>query len=456
VGPLNRRPEVVRHRFGIATSLRHSADFRRLWIARVVSIAGSSVTVVVFPVLLFKKSNLALLTVLPTVALALPFLLFGPIAGVVADRYDRRRLMLLSSLGCGVAVASVPVSSAFGGTPLWQVAVVIIVVGSLNVFFDAASFAGLPTLVGRPHIARGNSKIWSATIIVNLVVASGTGAILPFVTAEMLIIADAVSYLVAAIFLLSIRGSMGPLAVPTGARLQVVKNFKRGIAFLARHPQLSYLTTLGTATVVTGASVLGLLVVFAASMGITPDDSRLGILFGANGFGSFLGATLLPHFSSRLPPTRLNTLGAGACGVVIVGMALTGQWLVAVPGLLIWSCLFTIVNVSGISARQALTPDGMQGTVNMSGRLIVHGFGQSAGAFVAGALTDSVNVTVALTLCTVPTFVVVLARLVPRLWPADPEVARQPQPERPPPVSGRHRRNATPSRSGPAAYREAA
>ncbi|MGI8577319.1 MAG: MFS transporter [Nocardioidaceae bacterium] len=74
--------------------LRDDADFRHYWWARVLSTSGSVITLIALPVLVYRMSNSALLTAVASALEAAPYLFFGLFAGALADRMDRRRLMI--------------------------------------------------------------------------------------------------------------------------------------------------------------------------------------------------------------------------------------------------------------------------------------------------------------------------------------------------------------------------
>jgi hypothetical protein len=76
--------------------LRDDVDFRRYWLARVCSLTGSLVTAVAMPVLIYRLTGSELLTALTTTLEALPYAVFGLVAGAVGDRWDRRRVMITS------------------------------------------------------------------------------------------------------------------------------------------------------------------------------------------------------------------------------------------------------------------------------------------------------------------------------------------------------------------------
>src|SRR5437899_10060882 len=98
----------------VPARLRDDPQFRRFWTARMVSLAGSSFTYVALPVLIYRRTGSPLLTGLVAAFEAIPYLLLGLVAGALADRWDRRRVMVAADLTSAVALGSLPVAAAFG------------------------------------------------------------------------------------------------------------------------------------------------------------------------------------------------------------------------------------------------------------------------------------------------------------------------------------------------------
>src|SRR5829696_4200524 len=94
--------------------LRDDPDFRRYWLARVLSITGSMVTAVALPVLVYRLSGSTFLTALTTALEAAPYLLTGLFAGALSDRWNRRRVMVSADLVNAVLIGSIPVAHLLG------------------------------------------------------------------------------------------------------------------------------------------------------------------------------------------------------------------------------------------------------------------------------------------------------------------------------------------------------
>lgn len=132
------------------------------WAARVISISGSTITAVVLPILVFQLTGSALQTALLATLEVLPYFVFRLLAGALADRVDRRRLMVGCNLAQALLVGSIPAAAALGVLTLTQVYVVVVLAMTAFVWFDAANFGALPALVGRGRVVEANSAIWGS------------------------------------------------------------------------------------------------------------------------------------------------------------------------------------------------------------------------------------------------------------------------------------------------------
>ena len=140
--------------------LRDDPDFRRYWVARVASLAGSIVTAVAMPVLVYRMTGSPGLTALTTTLEALPYLLVGLVAGALGDRLDRQRLMVTADVLNVVVVGSVPLAWWLGGLTVPHVLAAAFSAQLLFTFFDGANFGALPVLVGRSRVGEANAAIW--------------------------------------------------------------------------------------------------------------------------------------------------------------------------------------------------------------------------------------------------------------------------------------------------------
>ena len=372
--------------------LRDDPDWRRFLSSRLVSISGSSVTYVALPVLVYSMTSSPLLTSLVASLEALPYLMFGLPAGALADRFDRKRVMVLTDVVNAVVLASVPVAAWLGVLTLPQVLAVAFLVPTLFVFFDAADFGALPTLVGRARIVVANSAVWSASTVVETVVPVAAGAAFVVVSPSTLLGVDAVSYAGSALL---IRAIVRPLSDParapaarlTGAAL--IADVREGLRFLWRHETVRTMTVVGATQSLCGGAFVGLLVVWADRvLGVRQGDWRLGVVFGSWGVGVLLTTLLTPRVVRRFGAARV-TLGALPVSLVMsVLVTLAGDWVSASFATAVWGVGYMAVVLNAITYRQQVTPEPLMSRVNTTGRMLSFGLGTPLGALLGGAVAE--------------------------------------------------------------------
>ena len=114
-------------------SLWADANWRRYWLSRVISYIGGTITYVAAPILVYSLTHSALLTGVTTATEGLPYLLFGLYAGAIADRIDRRRMMVSSDFINAFVLATVPIAEMMGRLTV----VHVILVGFVSMSADA-------------------------------------------------------------------------------------------------------------------------------------------------------------------------------------------------------------------------------------------------------------------------------------------------------------------------------
>ena len=422
--------------------LRRSQGFRNFWLSRAVSGLGSAVTTVALPVLVFQQSRSPLPVSLVAAAGTLPYLVFGLVAGAVADRVDRRTLMIGTDCLSALCLGSVPVAQALGALTVGQVVVVAFLCSSLSLFFDAGGYGFVPALVGKNRLAEANSALYGAETVVRIIGNGVAGVLIALVHPVGTLTLDALSFAGSALFLRAVANdparaaSSGPRtgfrravpnaparavsspprtsphrAVPyapapahaatntpapaasSGPRPGLRESVAEGLRFLAGHPTLRVMTVVGTLQSFSGGAIVGQLVVFADRvLGVHGSDGRIGLLYMAWSAGGIGGSLLLPRLRRRYDafPLLLLVLPVGALlGLVVV---LSTDWRIAMVALASWGTAYLVVLVNTMTYSQEVTPAELQGRVNTTRRMLSSGLGVPLGALVASGVTVSAGI----------------------------------------------------------------
>ncbi|CAN5147344.1 hypothetical protein BH20ACT22_BH20ACT22_12630 [soil metagenome] len=278
-------------------ALWRDGAFLCFWGARTVSMAGTAVTMVLLPILIFQLTGSPVLTASVTAIEALPYLVFGLVAGAYADRANRRRLMIGCDLINAGLLASIPFASAAGHLTIPHVFAVALMSASVFVWFDSANFGALPALVGRERLVTAASALSSADQILFIAGPALGGILAATIGPAPALSIDALSYLLSAALLGAIkRPFQGDREeAPAGsARQRKRAAITEGLRFLWRHALLRTMTLVGFGNSFTGGALLGLMVVYGVEgLGLARDDARLGVLYATTGVGALIATLLL-------------------------------------------------------------------------------------------------------------------------------------------------------------------
>lgn len=256
-------------------SLWGDPQWRRYWISRIVSYAGATVTYVAAPILVYSLSGSPLLTGITAATEGLPYLLFGLLAGALADRMDRQRVMVGADLVNAAVLATVPIAAALGRLTAAHVILAGLAVMTVFVFWDAANFGAVPTLVGKDRIREATNAVWGATQVFDIVLPGLVGLAVAWVAPSSLYWVQAFTFLASAFLVRGIVRAM--TGEREGEHRPLRQDVLTGLRWLWAHTTLRTMTFIGTTVSFSLGAILGQLVPFADQvLGIRQGDVRLG------------------------------------------------------------------------------------------------------------------------------------------------------------------------------------
>lgn len=382
-----------------ANSLWRDRSFVLFWLARNVSILGSTITTVVLPILVFRLTGSALQTSLLATFEVVPYFFFGLFAGAIADRVNRRRLMVICDLISTALLGSIPLVAMFGTLTLTQIYAVALLSATVFVWFDAANFGALPMLVGRERIIEANSLLWSTHTLIWVIGPAIGGILAATIDPALAIGLDSLSYILSAVALVLIPRALSATYPAEASAKELVRrtlsDIREGLQFLWQQRLVRDLTFLGFGNSFTGGAVLGLLVVYAVQgLGLAKKDPNIGLLFAAGAIGALVASLLVPRLNKSYSTGRIALTGLFLNPVMLLGMVLAPSFGVGIIFYTLWTMCYTLFIVTTISLRQIVTPDRLQSRVNASARLVAWG-GQPFGAAVGGLVAEATTVRIA-------------------------------------------------------------
>jgi MFS family permease len=337
---------------------------------------------VLLPLYVYQASGSAVLTALASAANVIPFLLFGLLAGAAVDRSSPVRVMAWMEVANAAVLLCVPLLAATVGAGPLVLCAIGFASATAYVWFDVASAALVPALAGRDGVFRANSYLWMTTTVLTAVAAPVGYFLLDALRLGPTFAVLSACYLVSAALIAAIRPR--PEAAPARAERGAVW---AGLKYLAAHPLLRAYTTVNVGVGVSAGAVYGMMVVFASrALGLPSDDYRVAWIVAASGVGALLGAVAARRFKG-VPPIPVARWMTGLDLVLLLAYAAAPTWQAAAALLLCWNTVHTCFLVVGISVRQTVTPQRLQGRVNAVGRMIVWG-SVPLGTLLCGALTE--------------------------------------------------------------------
>ncbi|MFE1368943.1 MFS transporter [Streptomyces anulatus] len=379
-------------------SLWRDTDFRGLWAGQTASQLGEHTTLVVLPLfaVLTLDAGAGQLGALRAVGQA-PILLLSLLAGAWVDRWRARTVMVLTDAARAVALGAAAVAGLLGLLGLPALFVVAFTVGALSVLFDVAYQASLVRMVRRDQLVRGNSALEGSRSAAQIGGPALGGALVSLLSAPVATAAGALFFAVSFVSLRRIRRPesaperVAPVPERPGHAAPVRSRIREGLRFVTGNAWLRAVSLASAAFQLSFAATMTVYLLFLPrELHLT--GATVGLALAATGPGALLGSVL----AARLP-------GRLGHGVVLVSAAVLGNGaLLCVPALhgsstativallavnFVFGTFSQLVNVTVMSVRQAVTPDGMQGRAAATITFVGMGFAP-LGSLLGGLLAQ--------------------------------------------------------------------
>jgi MFS family permease len=362
-------------------SLLRNARFLRLWIGQGISFVGDAVSMVALVVLVVEITGSASAVGGALVARLLPTIA-SPLAGVLADRVDRRVVLVASDLARAVLVLGL----AFA-RDLATIYVLVFLMGLARAFFNPTVRAAFPSVVGGGDLTRANALI-SGTFSVSETVGPALGGLLvATVGLDAAFILDAVTYLISAVLL-----SLTPLARPQrkDGNAGFGEDLKAGFAYLAG-ARVPLAIVIGAFLTVLTINITIPAEVFLAKETFEAGNAGYGLLVGLYGGGMILGSALIATFGDRIRLLPFYFFGILISALALVGAGLSPAFIFALGALVVAGAANGIDNVTTDTILQKRVPDAFLGRV-FSVRFLGFSAGEVLAYPLGGAIVDASGV----------------------------------------------------------------
>jgi predicted MFS family arabinose efflux permease len=340
-------------------------DFWLYFSGQLISQVGSSFTLFALPLLVFKLTHSATNLALTTTFNFVPYLLFGLVLGALADRVNRKQMMLLTDLGRAAVIVVLPVLAVSGALRVGDIYAVAFVQSTLGILFNCGEFAAIPSLVGRDDLVTANGRIMATNSAGQILGPILAGVLVTLMSPADLLFFDAASFVVSAASLAAIRRSFNAADRPGPANAGVaslLRDIRAGLHYVWSQPVLRSISLMMALINFVASTENSQLVLFAKRV-LGASDSEVALLFAAGAAGVVVVSIWAGPIRRRLS-FAVTALGALVIsGLAVTGMALIGSYPAA---LVLWAAssgFGLLLNINTAALRQAIVPDEMYGRV---------------------------------------------------------------------------------------------
>ena len=360
--------------------------FLVVWAGQLVSVTGTTLSGFALQVWVYLETGSVTRLALVSLAFALPAVLLSPLAGVVADRIDRRLAMLAADLVAGAATLVIALLHFAGALEVWHLYLLIGFGAVGNTLQTPAWMAAVSLLVPKKHLGRANGLVMTSDAVSVVVAPAAAGALLATLGLGAVLLADLATFVVAIATLALVRFPRAE-RVGAGPKPSVLGEIRAGWRYLRERRGLLGLLFIyaecNFALSMANVLILPLIVSFAP-------ETAAGAVFSAAGFGMLAGSLAVSAWGGPKRKRIAWIMGGIAAGGVAVVAAGWRQSLVVIGGgYLALSLLSPLINTSSQVVWQLKIAPGMQGRVFSLRRMLAQAATPLA-MVLAGPLADGV------------------------------------------------------------------
>ena len=347
--------------------LRTNRNFRLLYIGQTISQLGDWFNTVAVYALLLDVTGSATAVAWMLIVQMLPIALVGPVAGVVVDRLNRRRIMMAADVLRGCLILGLLFVRR--ADQIWIAYVVTAFAVAAQAFFEPARTATIPNVTSPAELLPANalsSATWSAMLAIG---ASLGGLVSALFGRNLAFVINALSFFVSALFIASTRYDATPPPRPALrglVELTGLRDLVDGFRYIRRHSHVASLM-LVKAGWGSGAGILLLLTIFGQRVFPigTGSAAGIGVLYGARGIGAALGPIMLRWILGQTPAALRRTIGPAYFMVGIFYAALAAAPVLPLAALCVLFAHFggSILWVFSTVLLQMEVPDEFRGRV---------------------------------------------------------------------------------------------
>ena len=367
---------------------RLGRSFRWLLSASFVNNAGDGIAVTAGPLLVASMTRDPFLVSMALLSEYLPVLVFGVIGGVAADRFDRKRMVVVVNLGRAFVLVALVATIVSGSVNIALVLVALFILGTAETFADSASSTLVPSLVAREDLGIANARMQGTFVLTNQLLLPPVGAFLFAVGPAIPFAANAAGFALGALLISRVVTDVRELQAD---RPDVRTEMLEGFRWLIAHPPMRTLAlTILTFNVTFGAAWSVLVLYAGERLGM--NEVGFGLLTTAMAIGGIVGTVSYGRLERRFSLAAIMRVGLLIETATHLVLALTTSAAVALATFVVFGAHAFVWGTTSTVVRQRAVPDAVLGRVTGVYRVAIVG-GMVIGTPIGGLLARTFGIT---------------------------------------------------------------
>jgi MFS family permease len=370
---------------------RMGRRFRWLLASSWTSNIGDGIAVAAGPLLVASQTDSAFLVALAALVQKLPWLAFGLWAGALADRLDRRKVVMVADTLRSLVIAALCVTIFTGRTNITVVLIAMLLYGVAEVFADTTTSTLLPMLVAKADLGTGNQRLQAGFLTCNQLLGPPVGAFLFAAGAAWPFVVQVVCVLLAVLLVSKIAASGGETELMTGAEASgepthVLRDIGEGLRWIWGHAAVRTLALVILVFNVTWAAAWSVLVLWSRDR-LGMSEVGFGLLTTGSAVGGIIGTALYGRIELRFSLANIMRVCLLLEVLTHAAFALTTAGWLAIAIMVEFGAYAFVWGTVSNTVRQRAVPRRFQGRVSAVYMMCVFG-GIIAGQAIGGGIAE--------------------------------------------------------------------
>lgn len=365
-------------------------NFMLLWIGQTISNFGDAVYSIAIMWYVMSVTGSAEQMGVSLICSYLPIVLLSPVAGIVADRYDRKKILVICDLLSGVFVSIVAVLAFKNQLKIWEIYIISLIISSIAAFFGPCIKALIPEVVEKATLIKANSMNQVTTYMCQMLGTSIAGILIALISVKGLFIINSISFIISAIFNTYIK--LDHLEVKKEKMHCFIGEIKDGIKYCLSIKEIMYFMLIAGIIINFCTAPIELYIPIFSKKVLEGNSSIYGLLMAAIAVGGVLAAAMITSISKIIKKYYLLTIGIVGEGISIIFFGMSRNFIVAFISLTLLGMFVAITNIALSTIVQTIVPNNIMGRIAGFMSMLA-GITVPLGYLVGGIVSEKYEVT---------------------------------------------------------------